>query len=286
MAEGVTPEPGRELERSGGRELEAPKSKELTKYTPPTTHGHEHKFRFTYAALGGFALAAVAATVIFVMAGKPAKPPQWSPWKPTAGGDEALRQIADHVAPAYRLPTGEQLVAVDGGPLQIQGIPVKIVLLRSPRDFSLADGKGALFTLCGLGTNCSIKAGKPSHERMLLLRREAQELALYTFRYVKDVQQVVVLLPPAPGAKPSVAMFIRKGDVRSQLQRPLHMTLSPKPPSIRSLKAGPMASYLEKLTLPEVYNFDVVQSQDASVLLELARFPLQSQSQTQGSNGP
>jgi hypothetical protein len=279
MAEGVTPEPGKGLERASGHELEAPKSKELTKYAPRVTHGHEHKFRFTYAALAGLGLAAVAAAVIFVVAGKPPKPPAWSQWKPTAGGDQALAQIADHVAPAYRLPTGEQLVAVDGGPLQIQGIPVKIVLLKSPRDFALADGKGALFTLCGLGDNCSIKSGKPSHERMLLLRREAQELALYTFRYVKDVDQVVVLLPPAPKAKPSVAMFIRKNDVKSQIEKPLHATLPPKPPSITALKGGrPMANYLEKLTLPEVYNFDVVQSQDASVLLELARFPLQNQS--------
>ena len=275
MAEGVTPEPSSELERAGGRELEAPKSKELTKYTPPA-HGHEQKFRFTYAALAGFGLAAVAATVIFLIAGKPPKPPDWSQWKPTAGGDAALPQIAEHVAPAYRLPTGEQLVAVDGGPLQIQGIPVKIVLLRTPRDFALADGKGALFTLCGLGANCSIKAGKPSLERTLLLRREALELALYTFHYVKDVQHVVVLLPPHPGKKPSQAMFVRRNDVKPQLARPLRRTLSAKPPSIPSLRQGPTASFLDKLTLPELYNFDVVQSQDASVLLELARFPLQN----------
>jgi hypothetical protein len=283
MAEGVTPEPGTGLERTGGHELEPPRSKELTRYTPPTTHGHEHKFRFTYAALAGFGLAAVAATVIFVLAGKPPTPPAWSPWKPTAGGDAAIAQIADHVAPNYRMSNGQQLVAVDGGPLQIQGIPVKIVLLHSPSDFSLADGKGALFTLCGLGDNCSIKSGKPSHERMLLLLREAQELALYTFRYVKDVQQVVALLPPAPGKKPTYAMFIRRNDVRSQLERPLHVTLSPKPPSIPSLKGGPTKSYLEKLTNTEVYHFDVVQSQDASVLLELARFPLQNE--PQGTTG-
>jgi hypothetical protein len=69
-------------------------------------------------------------------------------------------------------------------------------------------------------------------------------------------------------------MFFRKGDVKQQLSRPLHVTLPPKPPSIPSLKKGRTAALLDRLTRAEVYNFDVVQSQDASVLLELAHFSL------------
>jgi hypothetical protein len=278
MAEGVTPEPGRELEPTKSRETEQPHSKELARYSPPLRHGHERKFRLSFAALAGIALAAVAAAVSFVVAGRPPKPPQWSRWKPTAGGDQALGQIANHVAPTYRLPTGEQLVAVDGGPLQIAGIPVKIVLLRTPSEFALPDGKGALFTLCGLGKYCSIKAGKPSHERTLLLQRESLELALYSLRYVKDLKQVVVLLPPPPGQKPSQAMFFRREDVKPQLERPLRRTLRPKPPSIPSLRTGPAKELIDRLTGAEIYNFNLLQSQDASVLLELAHFKLQSSS--------
>lgn len=276
MAEGVTPPgTGSDLERVGGSELEPARSKELQRYTPPVTHGHETKFRLTYAVLVGLGLAGVIAAVIFLLAGKPPKPPAWSSWKPSASGDAALSQIASHVEPNYRLPTGEQLVAIDGGPAQIAGLPVHIVLLRTPSEFALSDGKSALFTLTGLAKNGSITFGKPSVERTLLLEREALELALYTFRYVGDIQQVVVILPPAPGHKPSQAMFFRKGDVKPQLERPLRATLSARPPSILSLRRGPARDYILKITAQELYNFDLAQAPDASVLLELAHFKLQ-----------
>jgi hypothetical protein len=285
MAEGVTPDAGGgELEPAGGRELEAAHSKELAPYAPRVTHGHENKFRFTYSILIGVGLAAVAAAVIFLLAGKPPKPPLWSVWKPTSGGDDALGQIANHVAPGYHLPTGEQLVAVDGGPLQIAGIPVKIVVRPTPNEASPSDGKGALFTLCGLGKNCSIKAGKPSHERTLLMQREAYELALYTFHYVGDVKQVVVLLPPPPGKTPTQAMFFKRDNVKPQLSRPLRFSLPAKPPSITALKTGPARDSINRATGSDVYNFDVIQAQDASVLLELAHFPLQSTTSSSSSS--
>jgi hypothetical protein len=285
MAEGVTPEPGSELQPVAGRELEPRSSKELARYTPRPVHGHETKFRLTYAGLAGLALAAVAAAAVFLLSGKPPKPPAWSRWKPSASGDAALLQIASHVAPAYRLPTGEQLVAVEGGPAEIAGLPVHIVLLKTPSDFSLPPGKSALFTLSGLGQHGSISFGKPSHERMLLLQREALEISLYTFHYVKDVQQVVVILPPAPkDQKPSHAMFFRKNDMKPRLERPLHFTLAERPPSIPSLRGGPNKDFLEKVAASDLYNFDVTQAPDASVLLELAHFPIQG-SAGGGSSG-
>ena len=278
MAEGVTPEPsGKDLEAAAGRELEPAHSKELAPYTPQATHGHETKFRFTYAVLAGMGLAAVAAAVIFLAAGKPPTPPQWSQWKPTASGDQALAQIANHIAPAYREPTGEQLVAVEGG-LAGAGLSVNIVLLRTPNDFSIAEGKSAVFSLCGLGKFCSIAVGKPSRERTLLLRREALELALYTFHYVGDVKQVAVILPPRPKKKPSQAVYFRKGDVESELSQPLVATLSARTPSIPSLRNGPSRQLLEKLTGDQVYNFSLTQAPDASLLLELAHFNLKKAS--------
>jgi hypothetical protein len=273
MAEGVTPEQdgaGSELEPTKSHELEERHSKELTRYTPRETHGHETKFRMTYAILGGVALAAVAAAVIFIAAGKPPKPPAWSAWKPTASGDDALGQIAEHVGPAYRLPTGEQLVAVEGGPAEVQGLPVKIVLVRSPNNIALANGKSAIYSLCGLGKFCSIKAGKPSIARELLLQREALELSLYTFRYVHDVKQVVVMLPPTPGKKPSHAMFFNRNDVKPQLERPLARTLSPRPPSLASLQNGAAKNFIISLTNNQLYKYVLAQAQDASVLLELS----------------
>jgi hypothetical protein len=278
MAEGVTPpeSAGTELETRTGSELETRQSKELAPYVPQQ-HGHETRFRMMYAVLAGVGLAAVALAAIFVIAGKPPKPPAWSQWKPSASGDAALGQIAEHIAPAYRLPTGEQLVAINGGPLQFAGFPARVVLMRTPDDPQLADGKGALFILCGLGSNCSIRVGKATQERGRLLQREALELALYSFHYVKDLKHVVVLMPPKPKKTPTRAMFFERGDVKPQLDRPLRATLGAHPPSIPSLKEGtPQADAIEKLTGSELYFFKPLQTQDVGVLLELSHSPLPS----------
>ena len=282
MAEGVTPpeSSGSELEARAGAELETRQSKELAPYVPQQ-HGHETRFRLMYAVLAGVALAAVAIAAIFVMAGRPPKPPQWSQWEPSAGGDAALGQIAEHIAPAYRLPTGEQLVAINGGPLQFAGFPARVVLLKPPNDYKLADGKGALFILCGLGNNCSIRVGKASKERGRLLQREALELALDSFHYVSDLKHVVVLMPPAPKKTPTRAMFFERGDVKPQLDRPLRTTLGSRPPSILSLKEGtPQSNTIERLTGSELYFFKPLQTQDVGVLLELSRSPLPKDAST------
>jgi hypothetical protein len=182
---------------------------------------------------------------------------------------------------------GQQLVAVEGGPLQIAGLPVRVILRPTSTDYTLSSGKGALFILCGAGTKCSIKTGKPSAERMLLLRREALELALYTFRYVKDVKQVVVLMPPGKNKNgtvpnPTVAMFFRRGDVDQQLSRPLRTTLPSPPPSITSLRAGATKDFIDRVTRPEIFSFDLQQGQDASVFMILA--PVEDSSSSSGSS--
>jgi hypothetical protein len=277
---------GQELERVG-HELEPAPKHELQQYVP-YEYQHGHKFRLAFAALAGFGLAAVAAAVAFLVAGKPPKPPAWSSWKPTGSGDAALAQIAQHVGSAYRLPGGQQLVLVEGGPMQIAGLPVKIVLRPTRTDYALSDGKGALYVLCGMGSKCSISTGKPSVERTLLLRREALELALYTFRYAGDVKQVVVILPPPPTKPqedPSQVVFFRRGDVTPQLARPLRNTLPSPPPSIPTLRSGAIHDFIDRLTSNEIFNFDLQQAPDASVLLELAHFPLTASSAA-GSVGP
>ena len=58
-------------------------------------------------------------------------------------------------------------------------------------------GNTIAYNLCGIGgKNCAIGVGQPSTDRLLLLRREALELALYTFKYIGGTQNVVAILPP------------------------------------------------------------------------------------------
>jgi hypothetical protein len=268
MAEGVNPptegdgdlpeQPhSTELERVA-HELEPQPKRELQRYEP-YEQAQVHKFRLITAALAGFGLAAVAAAAIFLVAGRPPKPPQWSEWKPTAGGEDGLKQIADHIAPNYRMADGQQLVAVEGGPLQIAGLPVRVVLHPNANDYTPLSGKGALFILCGMGTKCSIKSGKPSVERMLLLRREALELALYAFRYLNGVHQVVVFMPPPPGQRPSQVVFLRKGDVKTELDRPLDSSLSPKAPNVKTVAVSPDAHLVDQVTSAKLFNYSLTQ---------------------------
>ncbi|HEX2015583.1 MAG TPA: hypothetical protein VGN69_02730, partial [Solirubrobacteraceae bacterium] len=137
-------------------------------------------------------------------------------------------------------------------------------------NISLISGKGVLYRLCGLGPKCAIDQGKASTQRHLLLRREAVELALYSFRYISDVNQVVVFLPPRAGQDPSQAVFFRPGDVASELSQPLRDSLAPAAPSVTGVTRSPDAPLVSRLTATTLYSFSLTQSnQDASVYLVL-----------------
>ena len=53
-----------------------------------------------------------------------------------------------------------------------------------------------MYSFCGLGTHCSIATGQPSQTRGQLVRREALETALYTFKYIPAINSVIVFMPP------------------------------------------------------------------------------------------
>jgi uncharacterized membrane protein YgcG len=132
-----------------------------------------------------------------------------------------------------------------------------------------------MYHLCGLGPNCAIASGKPSTERHLLLSREALELALYSFRYLEDVHQVVVLMPGKVSERPSEALYFREGDVINQLQRPLSASLSPRVPSVRNVTLSPDATLVDQVTSPHIFRFSLTPANaDARAFLVLD--PLQS----------
>jgi hypothetical protein len=161
------------------------------------THGrvpHAPRFQFLFGALGALGVGAIALAVSLALAPTPTPGVPWAGWGPSGDVDPAV-QIAAHVEPQYLLSPGRHLVGVTGGPQAIGGQPV-VVALRSSGSapVPLAEN-GVFYQLCGDGPNCSIP-GKPSIERGLLVRREALELALYTFHYVGGASQVIVTYPP------------------------------------------------------------------------------------------
>ena len=233
---------------------------------------YQSRFQLLFGVLLGVGMAAIVATVVVLAGGR--KPPDqaaanWANWRPSSSdGLQAVNQIAEHVGQRYTLPSGNQLVGVRGGSLELAGLPVTIALQESG-NVKILDEKGVLFNLCGLGQNCAIKEGKPTVARSLVLRREALELSLYTFRYIKNVNQVVVILPPRKGQKPGFAMFFRRGDVGASLDRPLAATLPGTPPVPPDVPKAQQA-FIDRLTSANLFAFTPQEGGDAHVYLVLS----------------
>lgn len=234
---------------------------------------HEARFQFVLGALIAIAIVGVLAAVLLLSAPAAGPDRAWSAWHPADGGSDGAQDIANHVAPEYRTDDGSQLVAVKGGPLEVAGLPVDIAL-ESGQSIALLDGDSVMYTLCGLGKKCAIKGGTPSTERHLLLRREALELALYSFHYLGGVDQVVALLPPAPGKKPTQALMFRHDDLSPELDRPLRGTIAGATPTPESVDGSARAGMIDRLTLSTLYQFTFQPTQDAGAYLVLAPLKL------------
>jgi hypothetical protein len=269
LPEGAEPaEPGHEVVAERGEVVPAGGE--------PPRHEAPHAGRFRVALVGLAAVATAAITAAAVMLAGPGASPGagWSAWAPSDTGIGGAQQIAAHVAPAYRLPGGDELAVVRGGPLEVAGLKTSIVLESQPGggSISLLGGRAVLYTLCGLGPTCSL-TGRPTVQRHLLLRREALELALYTFHYLRGIDQVVALLPPAPGAQPTQALLFRPDGLRTELDRPLSATLGARAPTVATIDRAPETPLVNRVTLSDLFQFSFQPAQDATAYLVLAPFP-------------
>ena len=237
------------------------------------------RFALAYLLLALLAGAALAAGALLALADndRVSDEATWSGWRPTGDESSYPSQIAEFVAERYRLPSGRQLVAVLAGPPEVQNVEVSAVAIRphpaAPnQDLDVVRTDGAvMYVLCGLGPRCSIREGKPSAERHRLLRREALELALYTFKYVEDIHSVIALLPPPPSGDSSGALFFRKDDgtLRAVLDRPLDRTLSLGRAPLPSQIAPAETDTIEALTAPRLFTYEFQPAQDGSAVLVL-----------------
>jgi hypothetical protein len=263
------PPPPEEPDRGGDDEPPRPQFEPISRHAP--------RFRLILGALIGVAIGAIGATLVLVSGQGPSTHSDaWSSWQPsTSSIGDGAQQIADHVAPTYRQQGGDQLVGVTGGPLKVAAspdpLPAKIaVASQDTTKIGIVRGSTAMYNLCGLGSRCAINRGKPSAQRFLLLRREALELALYSFRYL-DVANVVALLPPAPGQKPQNAVFFQRSEFKKVLDQPISQVLPSPPPSIVGLTDTPQGKLISTVTAPSVYCFSFQQAQDLSAFLVLQK---------------
>jgi hypothetical protein len=215
------------------------------------------RFQFMTGALVAVGIAALVGITIAIVGIAPKdEGPAWSAWKPTTGGLQGATEIAGHIAGAYR-DQGKQLVKVDANDISYKGIPLLVALRKAPEDggaIQVHDEKGVLYQMCGLGVNCQIDGGKPSAERMLLLRRAGLELALYSFRYLEDVKQVVVLIPATPGKAQTIALYFSRDALRPELDRPLTSSLLPKAPTSKTVTLSPDAQLVDQTTNPYLFS--------------------------------
>ena len=225
---------------------------------------HDARLHFLTGALIAIAVGALFLLGGFVLGERDNRRapdgPTWSQWRPTKAGAEGAKQIATRVGREYRLSNRRQLVLVEGGTLEIAGLQLTVGMRQSGGDIDVFDDAGVLYRLCGLGASCAIATGKPSAERHLLLRRQALELALYSFRYLDDAEQVLVFLPPNPGEDPSQALFFRRDQMQDTLARPLDATLVDRTPTVARVLRSPDALLVEQLTIPVLFRFSLTQA--------------------------
>jgi hypothetical protein len=250
--------------------------------------------------------AAAGLILVFVNSGKSsptsavgtAESSSWSTWQPTTRNRVAtIEQIAKHVQARYRLAGGQQLAGVIPKVAVVtttdQEIPISAVIIHtgfpldSPKDLSVGlIRRGAMYIMCGSNSDCTLP-GTPTVKRGRLVRREALELALYSFRYLGDVHQVVVFMPPAKGKTPSQALFFREGDVARELDRPLTASLSPRVPSVSDVTVSPDARLVDQITAAKTFDFSLTgdqTSQRGFIVLDPPTDPAATGSSGSGSS--
>jgi hypothetical protein len=266
--------------------VDVPETSEATQVPRAPAQG-QFRFRFAFAYLGLAVVAGIAIGLTVILGDRPAEETHvaWSPWEPTGRQTSYPEQIAQHVARGYRLQSGNQLAAVIAGPPAVQDVPVQAVIITHdspvpsvPSENEIVETRNSvMYTLCGLGRQCSIAEGDPSPEQLQLLQREALELSLYSFKYVDGVESTIVLLPPNlgedaqdPSDDVAIALFFEKKDFRRELSRPVRLTLlSPTPPQGAELDPRE-GLVVDRLTEPNLFQYEFQQIQTGGAILVLA----------------
>jgi hypothetical protein len=245
---------------------------------------HRRKFTLAYfllAAIVGMAVAAFAVLAFSssrstsrAAAGSIPAAAAWNGFRPQGFLDEQVHQIGSYVAASYRLGDHRPMVAVKASipptfqnTLVITDYAVSVTSNGKSSYEVFPAANSVSYELCGLGPDCSIATGKASVARGRLLRREALELALYTFHYEPTVQTVVTYMPPKRGEKASFIYLFPRAQLATHLTQPLTATLPEvKPPKADAIPATEAAT-IDGLTQPDLYRFSFTRGQDGGVWL-------------------
>jgi hypothetical protein len=246
-----------------------------------------HRFGIAYLVLAAIVGAAVGLVVVFATRddGHPQKQ-VWSSWAPRTTGTLGTREIARHVSGQYHLENGSLLTAVVAGPMEIESsqgpVPVSAILVRSGKagvrqeriDVAFPEA-GVFYQLVGAGANNSIP-GQATLARGQLVRREALELALYTFHYLPEADYVVAFMPPPAGVAQTSplfnrAVFLPRAAFGAELQMPLKDALPGSGANITPARlSAAQRNGIEAATAGRVFRWDFQQAANQSALVVLS----------------
>jgi hypothetical protein len=226
-----------------------------------------------YLALGLVLAAAIGGLIVTARTAPAPRQPDWSSWSPTEGSDATMvAQITNHVANDYG--PGSQIVAAIPGPPDVTaGTNEKkiaaIGILRTAHSstFSriLATTNTYQVELCGLDPACALTPAQASPTDLRLLRSEALEIALYTFKFVPGIDAMLVYMPPSSTKSPPRLPYLEKNKLENALSQPLKNTLA-----TTALSTDPSrAATINGLTLPAQFAYTLQSQSDGTEALIL-----------------
>jgi hypothetical protein len=224
---------------------------------PPKVH--RRRFAIFYAGLAVLLAVGVATSVHLITRNVP-KPVQWSTWAPLKGDspESTVREIAVHVQGAYKDTAKKDYATVRGGPLSVGSDPAVLVKpdSKATGGYKFFTGASVEYQICAnskAGT-CAFTSNKTltPNQSGAITRRMAYELALTTFHYVPEVQNVAVLLPVVQkGQKARILVLTRADNKDPKSLTSALVPLSAKRPSNQE------ATNIAKLTDPLIYHYEV-----------------------------
>lgn len=237
--------------------------------------------RKTSAYGGRFALAHLLVVLVFgglmgafayLVAGSRSSD-DWSSYKPSGTTYRKAQNMANYIAPRY-VSNGTPIAVVQAQPLIYRDAVVDgIAFTRAPfrnvgshyTQFESA-AKTMLYVFCGQAARCGL-AESGAEDVIPLLRRESLELALYTFKYMPDIDRVVTLLPPATNSSPAV--YLRRRNLTKELAKPLSQTLPEHAVVTTSSMTIREQATIERLTADNIFPSSFQQSPSGRTLLLL-----------------
>lgn len=255
------------------------------------TRMHPQKFALAYVALALLAAGAAGGLVWAIGLDRKDDRP-WSAWKPSKERESRLWEIADHVGAKYVDVGGRPIVQLLAAPPYVQ-IPTDQGLQRIVVDGVLVKGRasddsdaragvfreGTAFTyvLCSQGGNCDLTQQQNADPNLgLVLEREVLELALYTFKYAPDVEQLLFFMPPFRVRDQAnklqriqLVAYLERDELDTALASPLDQTLTGSSgPTLNRNDTEAIGRYV----LPRLFTFDVEQAPQGLTILTLERY--------------